>query len=253
MASIQASSPGPHPDCIKSPRTVAIAPKRAPISTSRPLMARKRISSSLARCVPCVNLCLVESISIAPSYDPRDRGKLGKQLSQGLAMMRCLEEMKEGVAEKTSVERWGHYTYWLCQKELERPKAGTYRASRDALRTRVTNRLLYEGEHADKPEHRILALSKLLADCTSRDNVDKELPLDVATEDAVRVELRNPQPRLIELMIDEWCGGSSGSTEISLDEHGNPPRPPIAELVRRLLPHWEDVLRAEGWERTGEP
>ncbi|MBK9496877.1 MAG: hypothetical protein IPO08_20690 [Xanthomonadales bacterium] len=114
----------------------------------------------------------------------------------------------------------------------------------------MTDRLLYEGEHADDPQHRILALSKLLVSCDARDNADKDVPLDASTEDAVRAELRNPQPRLIELMIDEWCGGSAGSSEISLDEHGNPPRPPIEELVRRLLPHWEDVLRAEGWTKA---
>lgn len=167
--------------------------------------------------------------------------------------MYCIKDIQAEKGERICVKKWGHYTYWLACKNLESPKAGSIRATRQSLRDRVTNRLLYEGEHAEKPEHRILALSKLLGDITARDNADKDAPLDVSTEDAVREELRNPNPRLIELMIDEWCGGSSGSAEISLDQDGNPPRPPIAELVRRLLPHWEDVLRAEGWERKCEP
>jgi hypothetical protein len=168
-------------------------------------------------------------------------------------MMRCIEEVREGMKEDGIVARWGHYAYWLAQRELEKPKAGSYRASRDALRARVTNRLLYEGEHSDKPEHRILALAKLLGSIDANDKLHADAnPIDVSTEDAVREELRAPSPRLIELMIDEWCGGSAKSSEISLDEDGNPPRPPIEELVRRLLPHWEDVLRAEGWVRADE-
>lgn len=219
-------------------------------------MARKRMRRSLARCVPCVNLCHVESSSTELSvpggyqFDPRDRGTEGSKLAPSLALLNCIKDIKNSFSERSCVKRWGHYTYWLACKNLESPEAGSIRATRHSLRTRVTNRLLYEGEFAEKPEHRILALSKLLGDITARDNADKDTPLDVSTEDAVREELRNPNPRLIELMIDEWCGGSSNSAEISLDQDGNPPRPPIAELVRRLLPHWEDVLRAEGWVRA---
>lgn len=170
-------------------------------------------------------------------------------MAQGLAMAECIRDIKKRRPEARIIERWGHYTYWLAQRELESPKA-TYRGSRAALRARVTNRLLYEGEHADEPQVRILALSKLLTSCDTIDKADRDAnPVDASTEEAVREELRNPSARLIELMIDEWCGGSSTSTEISLDADGLPPRPPIAELVRRLLPHWEDVLLAEGWVR----
>lgn len=202
--------------------------------------------------MPCVNLCHVESnVSLGPIlYDPRDKGTEGAVLAPTLALMYCVKDIQARLSQRTIVQKWGHFTYWKALKQLEQGGKGTLRAQRASLRERVTDRLLYEGEHADDPQHRILALSKLLVSCDARDNADKDVPLDASTEDAVRAELRNPQPRLIELMIDEWCGGSTGSAEISLDEHGNPPRPPIEELVRRLLPHWEDVLRAEGWTKA---
>lgn len=204
--------------------------------------------------MPCVNLCHVESnasnLSVPYAFDPRDRGTDGAKLAPTLALINCIKDIQAEKGESTCVRKWGHYTYWLACKNLERPNAGSIRATRQSLRDRVTNRLLYEGEFAEKPEHRILALSKLLSDCTAQDAKEKDAPLDASTEDAVREELRNPSARLIELMIDEWCGGSPSSAEISLDADGNPPRPPISELVRRLLPHWEDVLRAEGWTKA---
>lgn len=185
------------------------------------------------------------------AYDPRDRGTEGSKLAPTLALMNCIQDIQARKTQLDCVKKWGHYTYWLACKNLERPDGGSARATRQGLRARVTNRLLYEGEHADDPQHRILALSKLLASCDAQDKADKDLVVDASTEDAVREELRNPSPRLLELMIDEWCGGGPGSAQFTVRDESEPQtRPPIEALVRALLPHWEDILQAEGWVRA---
>lgn len=203
--------------------------------------------------MPCVNLCHVENnVSLGPIvYDPRDRGTEGANLAPTLALMHCIKEIQARHSQRAVVSRWGHFTYWRAMKQLEQAPAGSVKAMRASLRARVTDRLLYEGEHADDPQHRILALSKLLASCDTQDKGDKELTVDASTEDAVREELRNPSPRLLELMIDEWCGGGPGSAQFTVRDESEPQtRPPIEALVRALLPHWEDILQAEGWVRA---
>jgi hypothetical protein len=138
------------------------------------------------------------------------------------------------------------YVLWQAQHaiaEAEQGATSEYQISTPALRARVTNRLLMEAETAEEAKDRIQALGKLLASCDARDAKTKPDPISEQTEDAVRAELRDPQPRLVELMIEEWCDS------LTQDEMGETTRPAIRELVRRLLPLWEDVLAEEGWVR----
>ncbi len=142
--------------------------------------------------------------------------------------------------------KYSPYIGWQVQQILagDTDALPEYIHTKEAIRARVTNRLLMEGEdERNEPKDRIAALGKLLASCDALDAKTKGDPISEQTEDAVRTELRDPQPRLIELMIEEWCDTSSQ------DDEGNITRPPIGELVRRLLPLWEDVLEAEGWVR----
>lgn len=163
-----------------------------------------------------------------------------------LAELRALGPDADAKALAAVQARYPGYIWWQVQQllssEHEEP-APEYIRSKEALRTRVTNRLLWEAETAEEAKDRIQALGKVLASLDARDAKAKADPLAEQTEDAVRAELRDPQPRLVELMIEEWCDTSSQDAE------GNTTRPPLEELVRRLLPRFEDVLEAEGWVR----
>jgi hypothetical protein len=163
-----------------------------------------------------------------------------------LAELRALGPDAENPAIEAVRARYPAYIWWQVQQLLsseDSEPAPEYIRSKEALRSRVTNRLLWEAETAEEAKDRIQALGKLLVSCDARDAKTKADPLTEQTEDAVRAELRDPQPRLVELMIEEWCDTSSQDTE------GNPTRPAIEELVRRLATRFEDVLEADGWVR----
>jgi hypothetical protein len=167
-----------------------------------------------------------------------------KAKAQCLAEVRALGPDADVAAVETVRARYAPYIWWQVQQLLDSGgEAPEYIKSKDALRHRVTERLMCEAETAEEAKDRIQALGKLLASCDARDAKAKADPLADQTEDAVRAELRDPQPRLIELMIEEWCNTST------LDAEGNPVRPAIEELVRRLATRFEDVLEADGWVR----
>ena len=193
--------------------------------------------------MPCVNLWR----RVAQSNEKTAVSLFHRRAkAQCLAEVRALgPEAKPGALEAVRA-RYAPYIWWQVQQLLDAETSDPppeYIKSKEALRHRVTSRLLMEAETAEEARDRIAALGKLLSDCTARDAKDRADPITEQTEDAVRAELRDPQPRLIELMIEEWCDTSSQDAE------GNLTRPAIGELVRRLLPLWEDVLKAEGWVR----
>jgi hypothetical protein len=182
----------------------------------------------------------------------QEKREIAIALSPTRSRQACVEELLAlgPHAKMTDImavrAKYTPFVWWQAQhalSEAERGATSEYQISTPALRARVTNRLLMEAETAEEAKDRIQALGKLLADCTAREVKTKPDPISEQTEDAVRAELRDPQPRLVELMIEEWCDA------LTQDEMGETQRPAIRELVRRLLPLWEDVLAEEGWVR----
>jgi hypothetical protein len=201
---------------------------------------------SLARRVPCVNLWHRVAKIVR-----HDLSELPAALSPKKQRQLCIDELTalgpnpKALDLMAAKARYTPYVWWQVQQLLagDSESLPEYMATKDALRARVTNRLLMEAETAEEAKDRIQALGKLLASCDARDTKTKPDPISEQTEDAVRAELRDPQPRLVELMIEEWCDS------LTQDEMGETKRPAIRELVRRLLPLWEDVLAEEGWVR----
>lgn len=173
-------------------------------------------------------------------------------MTQAGAYQACVQGLSRQEHPEVLGEKYGQYTLWMAQRIIEAGGVSDLDSIQE-MRRRVTSRLLYEGEMGDEPHVRVQALSKVLASCDQRELSAAKLAVAMnkhdATEEDVRAELRNPTPRLIELMIDEWTNGGQ-VVAIGLD--GQQVRPPIAELVRALLPHWEDLLEEEGYVRRCE-